>query len=182
MDLWDIEAYIDAEVQAYCKAKGYTEQEGVNNLTPHNCARAFQMAKRLTQQGFDAYIAIAPEGFIYSYFFEKLGAKILSVFSDYPSTRIETQDDLSVIRGKRVLIIEDDVIGGGTLRLLAEFLQPFAPKELSVYLGHNKNVQRLKSVPPEYAKAYVAENELEVSKWSQYERELIEFFQVPSAQ
>ena len=177
MNLWDTEARVNAEVQAYCQAKGHTEQEGLNNLTPHNCVKAFQMAKRLTQQGFDIYLAIAPEGFIYSYFFERFGAKILSVFSDYPSTHIETKDDLSVLNSARVLVIEDDVLGGGTLRRLAQFLQPFNPKELCVYLGHNKNVQRVRNMPPEYTKTYVAEDELEVGKWAQYEKEFVEFFQ-----
>jgi hypothetical protein len=180
MSFWEIEEQVKEKVRAYCHNKGFQETEDTNNFIPHDCIKAFQMAKLLTSQGFDIYLAIAPEGFIYSYFFEAFGAKIISVTADYPPTYVKANEDLSAVKGKSVLVIEDDVIGGGTLRLLVKELAPHEPKELSVYLGHNKNIQRLHNVPPEYKKSYVAEDVLDRQKWLQYEREFIEFFQKPT--
>ena len=176
MNLWDIEAIVKTEVKNYCRTKGYTKQEGVNNFIPHNCVHAFQMAKMLIKQDFDSYLVIAPEGFIYSYFFEQLGARVLSLYTDYPPTRISATDDLSQIQGKRVLLIEDDVIGGGTLRLVMGHLSPLSPKEVSLYLGHNRGFLRLQNVPSTIHKIYLAEDELASHDWMQHEREFIEFF------
>ena len=115
-------------VRRHCQAKGYREGPGVNNFAPHDPVAAFGMARLLTAAGFDRYLAIAPEGHIYGYFFERLGAPVLSVFTDFPPTRCATEDDLQAIQGQRVLLLEDDVIGGRTLRLVVEHLRQFSPR------------------------------------------------------
>lgn len=166
-----------AEVRRHCQTKGYREGPGVNNFIPHDVVDAYGMAKYLITAGFDKYLAIAPEGHIYGYFFERMGVPVLSVFTDYPPTRCVAEDDLCVLRDQRVLLIEDDAISGRTLRLVSEHLHQFAPKSLGLYLGHTKGVQHLQNVPDEIDKVYVAEDLLSWGTRSELEREFEDFFQ-----
>jgi hypothetical protein len=166
-----------SDVRRHCEVKGYREGAGVNNFVPHDAVAAFTMARRLTGSGrFDRYVAVAPEGHIYGYFFERLGAVVLSVFTDYPPTRCETADDLSVLGGGRVLLIEDDVIGGRTLRLVLAHLGQFAPASVAVYLGHTKGIQHLRNVPAEIVATYVAEDHLDWHQRQDDEEAFAEFF------
>src|SRR3954454_8209418 len=101
------------------RSKGYEEGSWVNPLAPVDCVTAFSLARLLTGRGlFDHCIAVAPEGHVYGYFFERLGVPILSVHVGYPPRRVEVLDDLAVVRDRRVLLLEDDVVSGGTLRLV----------------------------------------------------------------
>ena len=135
------------------------------------------MARLLTGSGrFDHYLAVAPEGHIYGYFFERLGAKMLSVFTDYPPTHCESLDDLTVLKAGRVLLIEDDVIAGRTLRLVVAHLGQFSPGSLAVYLGHTKGIQHLPNVPHEIAATYLAEDHLDWGKREADEKAFAEFF------
>lgn len=165
-----------ADVRRHCQAKGYREGPGVNNFLPHDAVAAFGMAELLSRARFDHYVAIAPEGHIYGYFFERLGVPVLSVFTDYPPTRVSNEDDLQTLRGKRVLLIEDDVIGGRTLRLVVEHLQPFAPGTLSLYLGHTKGIQHLRNVPTEVSEVFVAEDLFGLDSRADFERRFEVFF------
>jgi hypoxanthine-guanine phosphoribosyltransferase len=66
-----------------------------------------------------------------------------------PPTKLQTRDDLLGIAGEEVLIIEDDVIGGGTLRIVIEELLKYKPRNLSLFLGHGKVFQHLDGIPRE---------------------------------
>jgi hypothetical protein len=166
-----------AEVRRHCEARGYREGAGVNNFVPHDAVAAFAMARSLTGSGqFDRYLAIAPEGHVYGYFFGCLGADVLSVFTDYPPTRCETADDLTVLKGSRVLLIEDDVIGGRTLRLVVEHLRQYAPASLALYLGHTRGIQHLRNVPPEITATYLAEDHLDWGRRRDDEQSFVEYF------
>ncbi|MBV5339895.1 MAG: hypothetical protein J0665_10115 [Deltaproteobacteria bacterium] len=165
------------DVRRHCQTKGYREGPGVNNFIPHDLVDAYGMAKYLVTAGFDKYLAIAPEGHIYGYFFERMGVPVLSVFTDYPPTRCIAEDDLRILRDQRVLLIEDDAISGRTLRLVSEHLHQFAPNSLGLYLGHTKGVQNLQNVPGEIGKVYVAEDLLSWYTRSELEREFEDFFQ-----
>jgi hypothetical protein len=177
MSFWEVRDRVVAAVRAHCEAKGYREGEGVNNFVPHDCVAAFQMARLLAVGGaFDHYVAIAPEGHIYGYFFERLGAEVLSVYTDYPPTRVEAAEDLAVLKGRRVLLLEDDVIGGATLRLVVGALRGHAPQSLSLYLGHTRGVQHRENIPPEITKTYLAEDHLDTRQWLRYEAEFLAFF------
>jgi hypothetical protein len=168
-----------ADVRRHCQAKGYHEGPGVNNFVPHDCVAAFAMARLLIDSsGFDEYIAVAPEGHIYGYFFEQFSVRVLSVFTDYPPTLCSSDDDLSVLRGRRVLLIEDDVIGGRTLRLVVSYLQQFAPQSLSLYLGHSKGIQHLDNVPKDIAATYLAEDCLDWGRRQAVEDAFVAFFGV----
>src|SRR5436853_2509970 len=106
-----------AQVRQHCQNKGYQEGPGVNNFAPHDGVGAFGMAQLLTALQFDRYLAVAPEGHIYGFFFERLTVPVLSIFTDYPPTHCFAETDLRAIQDQRVLLIEDDIIGGRTLRL-----------------------------------------------------------------
>jgi hypothetical protein len=165
-----------ADVRRHCQARGYREGPGVNNFVPHDAVAAFGMAELLVAAGFDRYLAVAPEGHIYGYFFERLGVPVLSVFTDYPPTQVTSEDDLRTVQGRRVLLIEDDVIGGRTLRLVVEYLRQFSPGSLALYLGHTKGIQHLRNVPAEIARAFVAEDCLGMDPPPELERRFMDFF------
>jgi hypoxanthine phosphoribosyltransferase len=164
------------DVSLYCRGKGYREVASVNNFVPHDLVASFGMAKMLINDGFDCFLAVAPEGHIYGYFLDRLGVRILSVFVDYPPTKCFSEDNLRSLHGKRVLLIEDDVISGRTLQLIVEHLRQFSPRSLDLYLGHNKGVQHLRNVPPEIGKVYIAEDNLNPNERLKLEREFVGFF------
>lgn len=167
-------------IERYCLAKGARPGEGVNNFVPHDAVHAFAMARYLTsRERFDRYVAVAPEGFTYSFFFERLGCEILSLHVDYPPTRCDGSDDLSTIRGSRTLIIEDDVIGGATLRLVVAKLLEHEPSSLELYLGHASFVQHLENVPREIARTFIAERVLDPRDYGRHEREMTELLATP---
>jgi hypothetical protein len=165
-----------ADVRRHCQARGYREGPGINNFVPHDAVAAFGMAELLKAAGFDCYLAIAPEGHIYGYFFERLGIPVLSVLTDYPPTQVSAEDDLRVVQGRRVLLIEDDVIGGRTLRLVVEHLRQFLPGSLTLYLGHTKGIQHLRNVPAEIVQVFVSEDCLGLDSRPELEQRFVDFF------
>jgi hypothetical protein len=180
MSLMDINNRVVDEVQRHCQSKGYSEGQGVNNFVPHDCVAAFQMARFLVgQESFDHIIAIAPEGHIYGYFFEILETQVFSIFTDPPpATTVKVTEDLSRICGGKILLIEDDVISGSTLRLVLAAVGKYGPRSLSLYLGHAKCFQRLQNVPSEFANIYVAEDCLKPRDRQRHEDEFEKFFRM----
>ena len=169
--------YVLAEIKRYCLNKGARPGQGVNNFVPHDCVTAFAMAKILvTKVGFDNYISVGPEGHIYGYFFEIIGFTPLSVSVNYPPTELQIIDDLSQITGGRTLIIEDDIIGGATLRIVIDALIIHKPAKLYLFLGHGKSLQHLHNVPPEIQKTYIAEDFLEDRDYDKHEAAFINYF------
>ena len=177
MQLEEVIESVSAQILAHVEAKGYGPGPGINPLAPQDCVTAFAMAKHITEgRPFDHYVSIDPEGHVYGYFFEQLGVPVLSVFVDYPPTRFEEIDDLSPIEGGRVLLIEDDVISGTSLRLTVQGLARHSPKSMSLYLGREKEFQLVENVPSEIVPVYLSEEQLAPGLRSQYEREFLGFF------
>ena len=168
-------AAVDKHVR---ESKGYETESWINPLRPVDSVAAFAMAKRLTEQRrFDYCVSVAPEGHVYGYFFEKcFGAPILSVHVDYPPRRCEILDDLSVIRGKRVLILEDDVASGLTLSFVVGAISDFNPRSLDLYLGRPKDGQVLENVDPAIGTVYLAEDYLAAEQRAEYEAQFAAFF------
>ena len=108
--------------------------------------------------------------------FELLGATVLSVHVDYPPRRCEVLDDLSVVRDKRVLILEDDVISGVTLGYVVQDIQKFQPRSMDLYLGRPADGQLLKNVDPAIGQTYLAEDHLDSGRRAEYEADFVEFF------
>jgi hypothetical protein len=166
------------KAREHCVAKGYTTGRNWNPLTPQDSVAAWAMARDLTASGaFDTYIAVAPEGHAYGFFFEQLGATVLSIFVDYPPTRVESADDLSMVRGRRVLLIEDDVVSGISLELVLKELMRHEPESVSLYLGREKDSQQLQNVPSQIERVYLAEDCIEEASRVRYEAEFFDFFQ-----
>ena len=164
-------------VSDYCHEKGVLEAPGINNLVPHDCVNAYAMANYLVKTvGFSHYVSVAPEGYIYGYFFNKIGIHPLAISVDYPPKKASTLDDLLPIAGGTVLIIEDDVIGGGTLKIVVSELLKFKPRRLSLFLGHSKIFQHFENIQPEIESTYIAEDTLNEDEYENREREFITEF------
>lgn len=170
----DVASLVDQHIRG---SKGFEEESFLNPLTPTDCVAAFGMAQALAQaRKFDHLVAVAPEGHVYGYFFQRLGNPVLSVHVDYPPRRCEILDDLEVLRGKRVLILEDDVASGTTLRLVIGALQAYMPASIDLYLGRPKNCQILESIDPTIGSVYLAEDFLDPDRRNAYESQFISFF------
>ena len=170
-----------AEVSRHVRAsKGYEEESFINPLTPVDSVAAFAMAKMLTEQNaFDVCVSVAPEGHVYGYFFQQFGAIILSVHVDYPPRRCVILDDLEVIRGKRVLILEDDVASGTTLCHVVNALTMYEPQSMNLFLGRRKDSQVLDSIHPAIGKVFLAEEHLDAGRREEYEMLFVSFFETP---
>lgn len=166
-----------ADINRHCLVKGYEQGPGVNNFVPHDAMAAFAMARQLTFDiRFDHYLVVAPEGHIYGYFFERLGLVTIEVVVPYPPDRLVLVDDLSVCRGKRVLIIEDDIISGRTLGLVVDALRPHSPQELSLFLGHSREVQHLGNVPTGVQHIYLSEDACTLFSHDEMEKAFLKAF------
>ena len=164
-------------VHSYCLEKGVVEGPGVNNLVPHDPVLAWAMARYLVEDiGFDSYVVVEPEGHVYGFFFEELGVSTVRVRVGFPARSCEVLDDLECLRGTRVLVIEDDVIGGATLRLVAGALARFRPASMALYLGHKRWVQSVENVPPTMDPVFVAEDTLDMKSYDRMECALLERF------
>jgi hypothetical protein len=169
---------VAAEARGHCAEKGYVRGRNWNPLIPQDSVAVLAMARELTMSGaFDRYIAVAPEGHVYGYFFERLGARVLSIFVDYPPTRVESADDLSAIHGQRVLLIEDDVVSGISLDLAMKEIAQHEPSSVSLYLGRKKDSQQLHNIPSQIDRVYLAEDDLDPARRGRYESEYVDFFQ-----
>jgi hypothetical protein len=166
---------VTAKVVQHCAALGYESGPNWNPLQPQDSVAALAMARSLVEsRQFDSYLAVAPEGHVYGYFFEQFGIKPLSIFVDYPPRSATTQDDLSVLRGKRVLIIEDDVISGISLQLVCDAIAVFEPASISVYIGRRADSQCPENVPTSVKQVFLAESHLGEGR-ERYEQEFIDW-------
>ena len=170
-------AEVEERVLCHCASKGYVSGPNWNPLHPQDCVSALAMARCLVESGaFDHYIAVAPEGHVYGFFFEQLGVRLLSVAVDYPPTQVDSPADLSMLCGRRVLLVEDDVVSGLSLRLVIDEIARHGPSSVSLYLGREKSSQQLQNVPLEIERVYLAEDDLDPTYRNRYESEFIDTF------
>jgi len=136
-----------------------------NQHYPSNPLAAFIAAREAVQKGFDVALIVGPEGFAYEPFFIDLGLATVAV--NIPESRIdETRTtiacgDLSVLKGKRVLIVEDDVRTGATLKKIIDISNTYVPQELGLYLGLPKTFQRMENIPSNFKDVFVADGSRE---------------------
>jgi hypothetical protein len=169
---------VTEEAHGHCAAKGYVRGRNWNPLTPYDSVAALAMATYLIGlRAFDQYVVVAPEGHVYGFFFERLEAQVLSIFVDYPPTRVDFVDDLSLVHGRRVLLIEDDIVSGNSVKLVMKELARHEPRSVSLYLGRQKNSQQLDNVPSQIDAVYLAEDVLDPAGRGRYESDFIAFFQ-----
>lgn len=177
MPVGDVIERVKRLAREYCTAKGYTHGPNWNPLEPQDPVAAFAMARWLVGlERFDHYVAVAPEGHAYGFFFERLGVAVGSVFVDYPPTGVTEADGLTVVAGKRVLLIEDDVISGVSLGLIFGAMLARRPASVSVYLGREAAFQFPENVPVGAEAVYLAETHLNPADRPRHEAEFVSEF------
>lgn len=137
------------------------EQRGVKNEhIPHSYVASFRTALKAAADGYDAALIVGPEGFAYEPIFAELGLRTVAINipeADFDGERTLTAlDKLSGLKGKRVLVVEDDVRSGATLRKILEMFKRRMPSHLGLYLGTDMARQYLENIPAEFKSRYVA--------------------------
>ena len=127
--------------------------------TPHSFVAPFRNAQDALKDGYDVALIVGPEGFAYEPIFRDLGIPTVAVnipesAAGGPRT-LSSLDDLSSLKGKRVLVVEDDIQTGATLRKLLEAFGEDAPSKLGLYLASPGERQVLESVPAAFQNVYV---------------------------
>ncbi len=155
-----VEGMLKKEAQAYYSRFALQTQHFAQNLLD-----SFSSVRRVVEEGeIDIGVAIGPEGFMYASMFELLGLPVRNIHIDeYCTTEdrpYKELDDISAIRGKRALFIEDDVRTGKTLEKAHSRIKRYSPASVSLYLGIPENRQNLQNVPREFRKVYTTPNNL----------------------
>jgi hypoxanthine phosphoribosyltransferase len=143
---------------------------GMDNVDPHRAlfydlALSFSVISKLLRSNeYDEIVAVGPEAFSYAYLFELAGKKVLKLHVDeYDKTRdrpYRELDDLSQIKGKRVLLLEDDVVTGRTLEKVIAELKKHSPQSFSLFLGIPAGRQMLENIPQDMKMTYLVKSEL----------------------
>jgi hypothetical protein len=124
---------------------------------PISYTAAFRNAQGAVKDGYDVALIVGPEGIAYAPMFEDLGIEtlVINIPEDSPDgpRTFTVLSDLERLRGKRVLVVEDDVVSGATLRKILEETAPFSPASFGLFLGY-PGQQMLGNVPGEFEKVY----------------------------
>lgn len=147
-------ALVKQEVENY-----YSRYNLRSDVYTHNLAASFSTARKITEEKeVEIGVAIGPEGFAYGALFKLLDLPVLDIHIDeYCLTEdrpYQELDDLSAIKGRHVLFIEDDVRTGRTLEKAYQNINRYSPSKVSVYLGIPEERQELKNVPRTFDKIY----------------------------
>ncbi|HKY62468.1 MAG TPA: phosphoribosyltransferase family protein [bacterium] len=151
-----------ARARYYGKGIEAAEDYGLANVHgPHSYVAAFNAAQKTVKRGHELALIVGPEGFAYAPIFHDLGLETLAVnigeANPAGKRPVEALDDLSRLRGKKVLVVEDDVHSGEPLRSLLAEIKPYRPSALNLYLGLPAFRQNLENVPPGFRKVYITE-------------------------
>lgn len=129
---------------------------------PHSYTTAFRTVLELMAgDSYDVALIVGPEGFAYEPIFHDLGLPTLSVNvpeSKYAGRRsLREIEDLAGLKGKRVLVVEDDVRSGATLRRVLRSVAPHHPADLGLFLGLPGSRQVMESIPKIFRKVFVSD-------------------------
>ena len=132
---------------------------------PHDLLASFSSVRKVMEEKeMDIGVAIGPEGFVYASMFDLLGLPVRNIYIDeYCTTEdrpYKELDDVSAIKGKHTLFIEDDVRTGKTLKKAYDKIKKYSPADVSVYLGIPERKQNLHNVPREFRKIYTTPTNL----------------------
>ena len=134
------------------------EHEAQHEYSPHSYTAAFHTAKRALADGYDAALIVGPEGFSFQPIFEDLDVPTVAINipeADFDGERtLVAFDDLSQLKGKRVLVVEDDVRSGATLKKVLEALEGHRPAHLGIFLGSYSFAQKKENIPAEFKDVY----------------------------
>jgi hypoxanthine phosphoribosyltransferase len=117
----------------------------------------FAYAREISQN-YDLGIAIAEGGYTTSYPFVKMGLPVMDVnmkkIGRGASWKPKSNYDSGNIPGKKVLILEDDIVTGKTLKRACREISKFNPAEIAVCLS----LQSLDMISPYFSTACVLNN------------------------
>lgn len=155
-----VERLLNKETQDYFIRQGLQSR-----YFAHNSLASFSSARKLFEEKkIEIGVAIGPEGFSYAGFFELLGLPVKKIYiNEYCLTEnrpYKELDNLSIIKSKHTLFIEDDVKTGQTLKKAYQKIMKYSPASVSVYLGIPESRQNLQSVPKEFKRIYVTPDHL----------------------
>lgn len=168
---------VAAQAREHCAARGYIRGPNWNPLTPHDPVAALAMARVLVgSKRFDHYVAVAPEGHAYGFFFQRLGVPVGELFVDYPPRRVTGVERLAPVAGGRVLLIEDDVVSGVSLGLVVTAVLQLRPASVAVYLGRRADGQFPGNVPAAVSRVHLAETDLDPADRPRHEADFIQVF------
>lgn len=155
-----IERLLSKEAHDY-----YTRFDLQPSRVAHDLIASFSIVRKVVTDGqVDIGVAIGPEGFWYASMFGLLGLPLRHIHIDeYCPTEdrpYRELDDLSIIAGKHVLFIEDDVRTGRTLEKAHQNIRRYSPSNVSLYLGNPEKRQNLQGIPRYFKKVYTVPNHL----------------------
>lgn len=173
--LYDLaERVVKAEISDYVRIHGHGK-----DFFPQLLRDAFTSARRIVESGVvDIGLSVEPEGCGYSYFFELHGLKVLHVFADFDGKggiEYRETEDLAVLRGKRVLLIEDDVRTGQTLRAVLANIVRLDIAKLEIFLGNGTFYQNTSALPPPISRFYLNRGEEDINLYDAEDRAFVSF-------
>ncbi len=146
---------------------------------PADPVGAFAAAKKAVEDGFEAALIVGPEGFAYEPYFKDLGIETIAISVDWDSKKksqsIKILDDLTKLKEKKVLIVDDDVTSGATLEEVIKILTSTKLVSLGLYLGQLEKFQKISNIPLKFEKIYLvkeSERNAEVFKEFLHSRNL----------
>ncbi len=130
---------------------------------PHSYTAAFRAAKAAQKDSYDVALIVGPEGFSFEPIFQDLGIPTVAINIPEDSfggaRTMKAFDDLAALKGKKVLVVEDDVQSGATLKKILEAAASHAPRSWGLYLGLASQYQKKDNIPPVFQKVYVADTD-----------------------
>ena len=148
-------------------------ERNIEATQPHDVFESLKLSRQIMQEkNFEVVLVIGPEGCKYAVPFELAGLPLVEIFIDDsdPARPYQALDDLEAIRGKKVLLLEDDVCSGATLRRTLEHILPREPQSIELFLGNPLFFQTLSNVPSEISRVHTVtpvsdEEQIEIIDW-----------------
>ncbi len=110
------------------------------------------------RERYDFGLPIARGGLYAGFVFNLMGLSLVVARAKRRGNGTEFHwiDDPEKIRDKRVLVIEDDVAKGRTIRRVAEEIKVYQPKEVDLFLGDKKGFykERINQIPTLFERVY----------------------------
>lgn len=124
-----------------------------NEHIPHDYLASFETAVSAAKEGYDYALIVGPEGLAYAPMFLDLGIpiKVVNIPESTGSKRsFKAFFKMRELKNKRVLVVEDDIHTGLTLKKLLEKFGKNTPAKLGLFLGSNPYHQWEYNIPPEF--------------------------------
>lgn len=148
-----VEELNDLEFMEFYKSRGYS----VVNCS-HNFKSGYPVWTQEVRKSYDVGVAIATGGLYAAYLFDLAGLPIMEVEMKRkgPGASWKPRENFQgeKLAGKKVLILENDIVTGRTLRRAVRELQQYAPASIGVCFMENKAHCGIRNLPPEISRSY----------------------------